>query len=237
MTHPLARLMFIATMTIGATPALAQEPIAPPAARPTLTVMSFDTDRSGWIPPPHLGETLAELLTDQLVAAGRFRLVDRSWLTPADGRSRLPFDEFCDRAERAGVDYVIAGAVTRFSTEKRSSTGGGVLPLPFIGGLIRKHKTESIVGLTLRIIDVRSGEVIATATAESGASADTKSGGGLAVVGKVPVIGGKSSSASGVLDGLVDEAVQQAVTAAAEQIRAAVAIVATGREVVVSSEL
>lgn len=57
--------------------------------------------------------------------------------------------------------------MTRFCLERHSSTGGGIVPLPFIGGLIHKSKTETVIGLTLRVIDVRTGEVVATATAES----------------------------------------------------------------------
>jgi curli biogenesis system outer membrane secretion channel CsgG len=187
-----------------------------------LMVATFETDRTGWMPPPHLGDTLAELLTDRLVTAGTYRMMDRVRLVSAsDSQHGIPLDALLDRAASTGVDYLVAGSVTRLSKEEHGSTGGGVLPLPFIGGLLKKHKTESVVGLTIRVIDVHTGEVVATATAESGASESHASGGGVAVIGHVPIVGGKGSSASGVLDGLLDKAVQQAVTAAAEKLVAA----------------
>jgi curli biogenesis system outer membrane secretion channel CsgG len=229
MTRHYARLLTI-VLVLLATPAWAQDPMpgtapdggAPAAARPTLTVADFDTDRTGWMPPPRLGTTLAEMLTDRLVATGEYRMMDREWLVSAqDGR--VPFPQLVERAAGAGVDYLVAGSVTRLSIENRSSTGGGVVPLPFIGGLIHKHKTESVIGLTIRVIDVHTGEVVATSTAEKGAAQKNTAGGGIVVIGHVPLVGGGGSSATGFHDRLLDTAVQEAVTAAADKIVAAAA--------------
>lgn len=213
-------LIQVLTVTLLATPALAQEETMKPP-RPTLTVADFDTDRTGWMPPPNLGQTLAELLTDRLVNAGSYRMMDRVWLVEAVDRRRIPFSVLLGRAADAGVEYLVAGSVTRFSTERRSSTAGGIVPLPFLAGLVRKSKTETVIGLTLRVIDVRTGEVVATATAESGAAQQSSSGGGVGVIGHVPIVGGKGSSTSGFEDRLLDTAVQQAITAAADKILAA----------------
>ena len=220
---PVPFVVLILAGFIPASTASAQEAIEP-ATRPTVTIATFDTDRTGWMPPPNLGETLAELLTDRLVTAGSFRLVDRDWLVPAgEDRRRVSFAVLLDRAAAAGVDYLIAGSLTRLSIEKHTTTGGGVLPVPFVGGLIKKKKTESAIGLTIRVIDVRTGEVIATSTGESGASMKTTSGGGLAVVGHVPLplALGKGTSVTGFHDRLVDTAVQEAITMAAEKLVAA----------------
>jgi curli biogenesis system outer membrane secretion channel CsgG len=226
MTRTTTWLIHVLMILLATSPARAQDTTradAPlPPARPTLTVADFVTDRTGWMPPPHLGETLAELLTDRLVAAGPYRMVDREWLISAvDDRSRIPFPALLERAASSGVDYLIAGSVTRLSIEKKSSTGGGLLSLPIVGAIIKKNQTESVIGLTIRVIDVRTGEVVATSTAESGASQQTSSGGGVAIIGHVPLIGGKGSSVTGFQDRLLDTAAQQAITAAAEKIVAA----------------
>ncbi|HUL74154.1 MAG TPA: CsgG/HfaB family protein [Vicinamibacterales bacterium] len=205
-----------AALAVGAV--RAQEP-AP--AKPTMTVADFDTDRTGWMPPPRLGTTIAELLTDRLVAAGPYRMMDRQWLASApDDRSHIPFAALIERAANAGVDYLIAGSVTRLSIEEHSSTVGGAVPLPIVGGLFHKHKTESVIGLTIRVIDVHSGEVVATSTAERGATQQNSAGGGFAVVGHVPlpVFGAGGSSSTGFQDRLLDSAMQEAVTAAADRI-------------------
>jgi curli biogenesis system outer membrane secretion channel CsgG len=209
-------------MVLVASPAPAPQPAAHP--RPTLTVADFETDRTGWMPPPRLGTTLAEQLTDRLVTAGAYRVMDRAWLTSGAGESGgVPLAALIERAQGHGVDYLVVGSVTRLSIEKNSTTRGGIVPIPLVGGLFKKNKTESVIGLTIRLIDVRTGEVLATSVAQGDATHQTKSGGGIAIVGHVPIVAGAggSNSATGFLDGLLDVAVQQAVTAAAAQLVAA----------------
>ena len=197
---------------------------AGPAVRPSLTVADFDTDRTGWMPPPRLGTTLAELLTDRLVVSGQYKMTDREWLIAApDNQARIPLAQLVERASAAGIDYLIVGSVTRLSIEKNSSTGAGGVPLPFIGAFLHKNKTESVIGLTIRVIDVRTGEVVATSTAEKGATQKNSAGGGIAIVGHVPIVAGGGTSATGFQDRLLDTAVQQAVTEAADKILAAAA--------------
>jgi len=101
--------------------------------------------------------------------------------------------------------------------------GAGVLPLPVVGGLIDKQETDSVIGLAIRVIDVHTGEVIATSTAERGATQKNSSGGGFAVVGHIPVpiAGGAGSSTTGFHDRLLDSAMQEAVSAEADKIVAA----------------
>jgi curli biogenesis system outer membrane secretion channel CsgG len=209
----------LAAFLVGA-PAAAQE--APPLSRPTIAVVAFDTTRTGWMPPPGFGETVADLLTDRLVAGGAFRIIDTSLVvSPGDDVGRMPAAMLMERATTAGVRYLVLGAVTRLSMEHRSSTGGGVVPIPIVGGLIKKKKTESILGLTIRMVDVRTGEIISTATVEGSSSGNTSSGGGVAALVHLPFIAGKHSSATGIQDGLLANAVGQAVAAVAEHLNAA----------------
>jgi curli biogenesis system outer membrane secretion channel CsgG len=200
-------------------PAYAQDEVPPASQRPTVVVADLDTDRTGWVPPPRLGATLAELLTDRLVSSGQYRLLDRETVAAVAGRGPMPFAVLRDRAAAAGGNYLIVGAVTRFSTERQRKTGVGLLPVPVVGGLVRKNKVEFVIGLTLRVIDVRTGEVVATATTEGGAATQNSSSGGIAVVGlPVPIAGGGGSSTTGAQDRLLDTAIVQAIDAAAERI-------------------
>jgi curli biogenesis system outer membrane secretion channel CsgG len=206
-------------LTLIAMPASAQD--APSrSTRPTMTVADFDTDRTGWMPPPNFGQTLAELLTTHLVESGAYRMLDRMWIVSSpENRGHIPFDVLLDRAAGAGVQYLVAGSVTRFSMERHSSTGGGFVA-PFVGGVVHKDRTESVIGLTLRVIDVSTGEVVVTATATSGTEQKDTHGGGLALVGPVPVFGATGSSTTGFADRLLDAALQQAVADAAGKILA-----------------
>ncbi len=177
----------------------------------SVLVAPFDTDRTGWMPPPRLGETLAELLTARLVSEHGLRAIDRAWLPESP-------DSVLERAAQRGVDYVVLGAVTRLSIERHSTSRAAFLPVPAGAGLVRRQKTATALGLSVRVVDVRTGEVVATAVSEGDGSQQQTSGGGLVLVGKLPLVGGSRSSATGVQDRLLDHAVQQAIDAAAQEI-------------------
>jgi curli biogenesis system outer membrane secretion channel CsgG len=222
--------LLAALVTTGARPASAQEQsrpqtqvTAPLAVRPAIAIAPFDTDRTGWMPPPHFGETVADLLASRLVNLGGFRVFDRGVLPESDQGHRPAFDVIREIARQSGVDYVVLGAVTRFGNEKKN-TRGGLLGIPFLGGG-GKTSQESSVGLAIRVIDVRTGEIVSTTTSMGAASKShrTIAGGGL--VHGVPVGGLFTSSSSGSLDRLVAEALIGAIEdAAAALMKAAVLI-------------
>jgi curli biogenesis system outer membrane secretion channel CsgG len=118
-----------------------------------------------------------------------------------------------DAAAQAGVDFVVLGAVTRFGNEKKNSRGG-LLGIPFLGGG-GKSSQESTVGLTLRVVNVRTGEIVSTSTSLGAAGKSHRTLGGGALVHGLPVGGLFSSSSSGSLDRLVAEALLDAVNEAA----------------------
>ena len=184
---------------------------------PAFVVAPFDTDRTGWMPPPRLGETLAELLTARLTTDG-VRVIDRSWLPEATGGAGPAAEGLFERVAGRGVDYVVFGSVTRLSIERSSSSRAGLLPVPVAAGLIRKQKTETIVGLTVRVVNVRTGEVVGSATSQGGGQHQSTSGGGLAVFSKLPLVGGSRSSVTGIQDRLLDDAVLGAMEMAAVEI-------------------
>ena len=183
-------------------------------ARPTISIAPFDTDRTGWMPPPHFGETIADMLANRLVDLGAFRVFDRGLLPGADRPgSRPSFDALRELASQAGVDYVVMGAVTKFSNEKTSKRGG-VLGVPFLGG-VGKNTQESAIGLTIRVINVKTGEIITSTGAQGSASKQnhTVTGGGL--VHALPVGAMYTSGSAGSLDRLLGQAIGEAVESAA----------------------
>jgi curli biogenesis system outer membrane secretion channel CsgG len=68
-----------------------------------------------------------------------------------------------ESARAAGVDYLVAGSITRFTSERRRRGTGAGLIVPLIAG-VRRQKTELVVGILVRIIDVRNGEIVTTAS-------------------------------------------------------------------------
>ena len=63
------------------------------------------------------------------------------------------------------VDYLVLRSMTQFTAENRRRTYGGGLVVPLLAG-VRRNRIELVVGITVRVVDVRSGEVATTATAQ-----------------------------------------------------------------------
>jgi len=191
---------------------------APAAAqndKPTLAIVDFDQAPGGWtLPPPQLGSTVAQLMLDQLVSAETFRVLDGQWLQYGSREAgNRRFEVLRENAEQAGVDYLVLGSITKFSNENRQRTvGGGGFRLPFLGG-VRKQKAELAISLLVRVVDVRSGEVIATTTGQGSGSRKKVGVGALGLIGG-PVGAIVSTAVSQARDAQLDEAVQQAVLAA-----------------------
>ncbi len=222
------QLLCGALVLFAASSASAQNATSPaadpgPPPKPTIAIAPFDTDRTGWVPPPNFGETVADLLASRLVDIGAFRVFDRAMLSDPGPAARASFDAVREAASSAGVDFVVLGAVTRFGNEKKNRRGG-LLGIPFLGGG-GKSSQESSVGLTLRVVNVRTGEVVATSTSlgAAGKSHRTIAAGGL--LKGVPVGGLFTSSSTGSLDRLVGEALVEAVEAAAATLAKAAGVI------------
>ena len=186
--------------------------------RPMVAIVDFDATPAGsTLPPPQLGSTIAQLLLDKLVGVAPFHLLDGRWLSyrmPTPDRGDMT-GLLRENARRAGVDYLIFGSVTRFSNEQRHRTlGGGGFRVPLVGGY-RRQTDDIVVSILITVVDVRSGEVVATSTGQ-GAGRRRKIGLGALRLLRAAGGGGIASGSSSSRDAQLDEAMQQAVTAAAK---------------------
>jgi curli biogenesis system outer membrane secretion channel CsgG len=171
----------------------------------------------GWtLPPPQLGSTITTLLVDQLVNVSRFHILDGQWLVPeGETGGRFQLDRLRAAAAERQVDYLVLGTLTGFATESHARRGFGLWPRPFVAGGLSRQETRTSVDLSLRIVDVRTGEIVRSTTAHGIGKRRTRSLGLLAVVTGLPVGGGGGSRPSNSRDAMLDEAIQDAVKSAA----------------------
>lgn len=197
---------------LGFDPVLAQER----AGKPAIAIADIDVRPGGWtLPPPEIGAAIAELLLAEFVPSGQFRVYDGQWLVPeGEGGARLSVERLRASALASRVDYVLLGTVTQFATERSSRRGGGILPARlFIAGALTRRRVTTSIGVTIKLVDVKTGEITATAVANGRGRRTTRRFGVLGALGLPFGAGGGSSSSA--RDAMLGEAIGEAVHHAA----------------------
>jgi curli biogenesis system outer membrane secretion channel CsgG len=190
---------------------------AQPLELPRIAIADFETASSGsMVPPPFLGATMTQLMLNRLVGATQFHVYDPQFLRTAASasHSRQAEDLLRADAREAGIDYLVLGSVTQFSIEQRGRTygGGGLIHGLPIGGLAGRQTSDLCISVFVRVVDVRTGEIVTTTTGDGIAKRSRVSAGALAAL--VPVVGGFSKGSSNARDAQLAEATRQAVDAA-----------------------
>jgi len=198
------------TLATGAT---AQEAIA----RPTIAVADVAIAPGGWtLPPPQLNSAIIELMMNELVLSEKFRVYDGQWLVPEQESGRANIERLRTAAAERNVDYVVVGSLNGFSNEQKKKRIGAIIPKPFLLGGFSRQQEQLRVSMTFRIVDVQTGEIVATAIGDGlGTRRGTSLGGG-GIVHGLPLgalVGAPRGSSA--RDAMLDEAVRQAVHNAA----------------------
>lgn len=168
-----------------------------------------------------VGKGVSDMLVNQLVQSGSYIVVERSAIDKVIGEQNFSNSYRADPTTAAkigrilGVSDIIVGSINQFGRDDQTRTiGGGAL-----GGLSRRYgiggiqrrKSKAVVGLSARIIDVDTGQILGVA---EGKGESTRSGEALLGAG-----GGGGSAAGGAYDmassnfanTILGEAVHQAV--------------------------
>jgi curli biogenesis system outer membrane secretion channel CsgG len=145
--------------------------------RPLIAVMDFDYGTiNNWWGQYDIGKGMADQVVNALLEDGSFRVIERKKLDTvlaeqdfaASDRADPSAAKLAKMGKVLGVKYILAGSITKFSTEAR---GGGVRVKGIgLGG----KKTKSEVALTARIIDATTGEIMLSA---KGLGESSKGGG------------------------------------------------------------
>jgi curli biogenesis system outer membrane secretion channel CsgG len=144
----------------------------PDAIKPTVAVMRFDNRTStalGW----NLSDGLADMLVDSLVATGRYQVVDRTdidsvlreiqfqqtGVTRPHGRAKV--------GRLKNVQFLVKGTVTDFD---HVSKDRGVLDA--LGWDVITGSHRAVMGVLLQVVDVESGQVVASEAISESVRAD-----------------------------------------------------------------
>lgn len=119
----------------------------------------------------NLGRAAADLITEQLMSTQRFRVLERRVLDRVKAEQQVS-DHGPQAGELAGAQFIVTGAITKFGVSKQKSRFGGA-----IGGVLKDKtggliggvgsgKTVYEIGMTLRVVDAETGEVLASVATE-----------------------------------------------------------------------
>jgi curli biogenesis system outer membrane secretion channel CsgG len=148
------------------------------ADKPVVAVNEFKNETSaGWW-YGGAGRDLADMLTNELQATGKFKLVEREKLAAVMDEQDLADSGRIKKGTGAkigkltGAQYIVTGSLSSYE-EDVQGTGGG---LSFRGISVGGKKESAYLAVDLRVIDTTTGEVEFTRTVEG-----RSSGGGLNV--------------------------------------------------------
>ena len=175
-----------------------------------------------------VGKGISDLLVQQLVTDGKYSVIERNALDKILSEQNFANSDRADPSTAAkigkilGVDAVIMGSITQFGRDDENKTyGAGAIAARKFGlGGLQKREAKAVVGVTARMVDTTTAEILAAAT---GTGESTRKGTSLVGAG-----GGGGNAAGGGYDmtsknfgeTILGEAVHQAVTSMATQLDA-----------------
>jgi len=135
-----------------------------------------------------IGKGISDLVVNQLVNDGTYRVFERAALDKILNEQNFSNSNRADPStaakigKLAGVDTIIIGDITTFGRDDKNYGGGAVgygLGKFGMGGL-GVHKAKAVVEITARMVDVNTGEILASVTGhgESKRSGTDMLGGG-----------------------------------------------------------
>jgi curli biogenesis system outer membrane secretion channel CsgG len=135
-----------------------------------------------------IGKGIADLLVTDLVKDGSYSIIERKTLDKVMAEQNFSNSDRANPASAAkigkllGVDAILVGSITQFGNETKNlgvGGGGGNWGGHGLGGFGHKN-SKAIVGLSARLVDIDTGEILAVAEGkgESSRSRTSMLGGG-----------------------------------------------------------
>ena len=173
-----------------------------------------------------IGKGIADVLVDKLVNDGTFSVIERKKLDTVLAEQNFSNSQRADPSSAAkigkvlGVNGMIVGSITQFGTEKKSFGIGGIGGTlgRFGGGKVGTKKGKAAVAITARIIDINTGEILASKTGKGTSKRSGLVVGGGGAGGGGFGAGGISMGSSDFRETILGEAVHLAVDDLASQL-------------------
>lgn len=175
-----------------------------------------------------VGRGVADLLVTRLVNDGVYSVIERKALDKVIGEQNFSNSDRANSDTAAkigrilGVDAIIIGSITQFGRDDQNRSIGGAA----LGGIsgrfglggVQTRKAKAVVGISGRMVDTTTGEILAVA---NGKGESKRSGTGLLGAGGSSGgagAGNYSMASSNFADTILGEAVGEAVTDMAKQL-------------------
>jgi curli biogenesis system outer membrane secretion channel CsgG len=190
------------------------------------TVRSYVT--AIWGSDQDVGKGVADLLVQKLVQDGKYRVIERKQLDKILAEQNFNNSDRADPATASrigkvlGVDAIIVGSITKFGRDDKNTTvGGGGWGLGKFGvGGVQKRDAKAVCGITARLIDTSTAEILAAVT---GNGESKRGGASLVGAGGSGGAGGAGAfdmSSKNFGETILGEAVNQAVNSTGDQLDA-----------------
>jgi len=183
------------TATTAAATATAAVAPTQPVVKHRVAIMNFEygTVRTDVIQlfgsDQDVGKGISDLLVTKLVQDGKYSVIERTALDKVLTEQNFSNSDRADSNSAAkigkvlGVDAIIIGSITQFGRDdKHTNVGGGGHSNPWTGGFgkVGLSKSKAIVGISARVVDVNTGEILAAVNGlgESDRSGTSLGGGG-----------------------------------------------------------
>jgi len=135
-----------------------------------------------------VGKGVSDLLVQKLVQDGKYSVIERNALDKILAEQNFSNSDRADATTAAkigkvlGVDAIIIGSITQFGRDdQHTNVGGGGYGLGKFGlGGMGTSKAKAVVGISARMVNTSTGEIVAavTGTGESTRSSTSLLGGG-----------------------------------------------------------
>ncbi|NDJ17472.1 CsgG/HfaB family protein [Myxacorys almedinensis] len=154
-------------------------------SKPTISIPEFKNQTSWWWWGNGTARELADALSNELTATGKFSVVERQKLGAVLSEQELaqlglvrPGTE-AKKGQITGSQYIVLGQVTSYEEGvSDESTGGRVGGINLggirIGGGARQAKQQAYIAVDLRVVNSTTGEVVHARTIEGRATSESK---------------------------------------------------------------